>query len=435
MAAAGPAGEKGEPPGQPAGEEAEGEGKPPEGQPTRGGPAESGGELVARVLPDVPGLGRELDYLVPPKLAGEVRLGSIVRIPLQGRRVRGWVVEFPALPEPGLVLRALSGVTGWGPGEDLLELAAWAGWRWAGPRRSLLVTASPEAAVKQLPPVFRPTPMAVALRSPARPAPAARALASRDLAHQAIAAGAGIHLLRLPPDYDASEVVMAAVAWGPVLVVVPSQERASAGAATLRRQGLAVARLPGDWAQARAGVEVVIGSRGAAWGPCPGMATAIVLDAHDEAFTQQQAPTWGASAVVAERARRASVGCLWVSPCPTLEMLAAAGTVRVPDRSTERAGWAPLQVTDLRNEDPRSGLFSEALVGLLRSGGRVVCVLNRKGRATLLACSACGELARCEECGGAVAVGGDGDLVSCRRCGASRAIVCARCGSVSLRTL
>ena len=40
---------------------------------------------VARVLPEVAGFDRELDYAVPAELAADVRAGSIVRVPLQGR--------------------------------------------------------------------------------------------------------------------------------------------------------------------------------------------------------------------------------------------------------------------------------------------------------------------------------------------------------------
>ena len=47
--------------------------------------------LVARVHVDVPALDREFDYLVPEKLRASVRVGTIVRVPLHGRRVRGWV--------------------------------------------------------------------------------------------------------------------------------------------------------------------------------------------------------------------------------------------------------------------------------------------------------------------------------------------------------
>ena len=74
-----------------------------------------GAPLVARVLPDVAGFDREFDYSVPPGLAGSVRPGSLVRIPLQGRKVGGWVVASPVEPPAGIALRPLTRVTGWRP--------------------------------------------------------------------------------------------------------------------------------------------------------------------------------------------------------------------------------------------------------------------------------------------------------------------------------
>ena len=48
-----------------------------------------------------------------------------------------------------------------------------------------------------------------------------------------------------------------------------------------------------------------------------------------------------------------------------------------------------VEVVDRRDDDiGRSGLFSDRLVRRCAAGGRVVCVLNRKGRARLLACAA-----------------------------------------------
>lgn len=379
--------------------------------------------LVARVIPDVAGFERELDYEVPAKFAAEVRPGSIVRVPLQGRAVRGWVVAYPVQPPEGLALRPIAKVTSWGPEPELFGLAEWAAWRWASRRRSLLFTASPQAAVTVLPPSARG-------RSPVGTGLATTGTV-QGLVEEAWSTGA--HLLRLPPVYSATEVVVAAAAHGPVLVIAPTTARAEAGCAALRSRGAKVALLPGEWAQARAGADVVIGTRAAAWGPCPGLASVVVLDAHDEGLVQGAAPTWDAPSVAAERARLAAVPCLWVTPCPTVELLAAANQVHVASVSAERSGWAPLEVVDSRREDPRSGLYSAALVAVLRSDHRVVCVLNRKGRAQLSACDACGDLATCEQCGAAVGV--VAESMVCRRCGTSRPLVCASCGSSVLRLL
>jgi len=68
-----------------------------------------------------------------------------------------------------------------------------------------------------------------------------------------------------------------------------------------------------------------------------------------------------------------------------------------------------------------------------RPDARLICVLNRKGRARLLACGSCRELVRCESCGAAVD-GADGGL-RCRRCGTVRPAICLACGATRLATL
>jgi primosomal protein N' (replication factor Y) len=166
----------------------------------------------------------------------------------------------------------------------------------------------------------------------------------------------------------------------------------------------------------------------------------VVADEHDESLQEERMPTWHARDVAIERARRAGVPCVLVSPAPSLAALRWASdtgaAVVTPSIGEERRGWPVLDVVDRRNEDPRAGFYSERLVALLRdaSRGRVVCVLNRTGRARLLACAACGELARCERCEAAVGQEQDRTLV-CGRCHQRRPAVCAACGSGRLKLL
>src|SRR5688500_189720 len=65
---------------------------------------------VVEVVPLVPAwrLSRAFSYAVPDKLAGKIERGSLVRIPLGGRKVRGLVV---AVAEgPGQQLEEVAGV-------------------------------------------------------------------------------------------------------------------------------------------------------------------------------------------------------------------------------------------------------------------------------------------------------------------------------------
>jgi primosomal protein N' (replication factor Y) len=344
-----------------------------------------------------------------------VRVGTLVRVPLHGRRVGGWVAALGVEPPEGVTLRPIAKITGWGPAPDLFGLADWAAWRWAGRSPHFLRTASPPGAVQGLPAVE------VIDAVPVAPTDALVASALRE----------GRAVLRMPPAADVFGLVLAAAALGPTLVVAPAHATAQVLASRLRRAGVPVALLPREWARAAGGARVVIGARAAAWAPVPDLAAVVVLDEHEEVHQEEASPTWNARDVAAERARRAGVPCVLTSPCPSLEAL-AWGALLGPDRSTERAGWPVVDVIDRGREDPkRVDLYSPRLVELVRSGRRVVCVLNRKGRSRLLACAACGDLARCERCGSTVEQ--VDDALHCRACAATRPAVCASCGSTKLK--
>lgn len=377
---------------------------------------------VVRVRPDEPGLDKVFDYAVPVALDDQVREGTVVRVPLAGRRVRGWVVGVDVEPPADVTLQPLAKVTGWGPPAEVLSLAEWAAWRWAGRPASVLRTASAAHAVRALPRSTR--------TSTPPPAPV-----GPDEVHEMAGQGlaAGLAVLRLPPATDPYPVLVAAAGAGPILVVGPVASTVRRLGLRLRRAGLPVALMPDDWAAARAGASSVVGTRAAAWSPIPAPAAVVVLDEHDESLQQEQAPTWNARDVLVERARRAGVPCLLVSPVPSLEAL-ALGPELVPSRSAERAGWPRIDVIDRRAAPPGEGLFSPQLVAAIREGGRVACVLNRKGRSRLSSCVACGEVATCERCDAAVVQAGD-DSLSCVRCGTVRPAVCTHCGGVRLRNL
>ena len=414
---------------------------------------------IVGVWLDVPALDRMLDYTVPPgwevassrqttlfdrggpsgsprDASGPVlRVGTIVRVPLRGRRERGWVVELDRAAPSGVRLLPVAKVTGEGPPPDLVELSAWAAHRWAGPRTTFLRAASPERAVTRVP-QRRATP------GPGTRAGSAGGPATLDADVVAAALSGGLRVLRLPPTVDPFELVAAAAELGQALVLAPSPAGARRLARRLSDAGFGAVHHPDGWAGA-AGGATVVGSRAAAWAPAPQLAAVIILDEHDERYREQRSPTWHARDVVIERARRAGVPCVLVSPTPSLEALALApgGRPLRLGRTSERAAWPVPVVVDRRDEEPgRSGAVSPALTRFLRGDGVTVVVLNRTGRAKLLACVSCGELAACAVCDAAVGLPVSGAAAAehplvCPRCAAERPAVCAQCGAQRLKLL
>ena len=375
---------------------------------------------MATVVPDLTGLDKQFDYLIPPELSAQVRIGTLVRVELHGRRIGGWVSAISDAPSDGRTidsLKSLVKVTGHGPAPDLFDLAAWASVRWAARRiRPFLVTASPGRAVVTLP---------LDRRTGQAPGPASPA--TRDL----LAVGGGV--LRLPPRSDVMPTILAGVACGPTLVVAPEHDTVALLAIRLRRAGLSVAVVPDEWASACGGVDVVIGTRSAAWAPCPDLAAAVVIDEHDESLQEERTPTWHARDVVVERSRRAGAPYVLVSPAPTLtavvEYAGDRGVVH-PPATRERSGWPRIVVVDRTDEDPwKRSLVTSPLIERLRDPDlSVVCVSNITGRARVLACRSCRTLIRCERCDAAVGLDDEGRL-SCRRCEARRPPVCQACGA------
>jgi primosomal protein N' (replication factor Y) len=320
-----------------------------------------------------------------------------VRIPLQGRRVRGWVVEDRVTPETTAVLRPVLAAVSEGPPPDVVALTEWVAWRWCGPRVAVLRTASPPNNV----PIFQP--------------------ASVEHAQRAQLTPVG-RVARVPPLHDRrTDVEALLAATGSSIVCVADGARAGSLARWLTQRGRSVARFHSDepaaartaaWRTAARGSCVVVGGRIAAFAPVPDLAAVILVDDADEALQEERVPTWHARDVLLERATRAGATWSVLSPAPTVEAAAAVDfAVTAPPEDVERAGWPRVIVVDRREQPPGAKLLTEQLADALRStDGLAVCVLNRRGRFRLLACDRCHELIRwdrtderpalCPACGG-----------------------------------
>jgi primosomal protein N' (replication factor Y) (superfamily II helicase) len=383
--------------------------------------------MIARVLPDVSGLEKQFDYLVPEAIDSKIQIGSLVRVDLAGRRVGGWVVgldnDAEGRPAGQLTvdkLKPIAKLTGIGPSESVVDLARWTARRWAGRWRSVLTAASP--------------PRAVPLLNDERHGKHVALTIDRSAA-ELLDAGGGV--LRVTPTNDYIDIVAAALALGPTLVITPSVDMARRIGGELRRLGVVPALAGRDWVLAASGIDLVIGARSAVFASAPGLRSIVVLDEHDEGLQEERNPTWHARDVAIERAARIGIPCLLVSPAPTPNAVSwTDGNVVSMSRQDERTGWPIVEAIDRSAEEPWvTSLVTPRLIAVLRDHTqRVVCVLNTKGRAKRLACRTCRQLTVCEHCGAAVIQRSDGVLV-CPLCATERPVVCQHCGAGALALL
>ncbi len=422
------------------------------------------------MLPDVVGFDKCFDYLIPAEMKDLIDVGSIVRVSLQNRSVKGFVLEIEN-KESEFALLPIKKFLSVGPPPEVVELCRFGAELYCGKLRSLLASAKPPINV---------TPSEVNFRSQVSQytdIDISRLLRESSFPEAILpklreALTGGLTYLEIPPLFLRSHVMLLichllrethpetdkAAFTKSCLVLTAFRKDVRNLAVYLRKNNIEVAEMPGDWAKAASGVEIVLGSRQAVFAPVRNIGAVVVFDAHQEAYQEERTPTWKATRLAIERARTAGVACILISPIPGIGH--DAPRISFP-RPIAAGGWPRVQVIDRKQEDPRSGLYSPLLKPLTDARLQeepempVVFIYNRKGRDRLLACGKCGEIVRCESCRGACETyvevkekaekkkDDDGKAssrdpkgyLSCKLCGKKRPKVCAVCSATQLRTL
>ena len=119
---------------------------------------------IVRVLPDEPAVDKGIRLFAIGRCGCclsdvPIRIGTLVRIDLRGRRVKGWITALDVLPPDGVTLSEVKKVSSVGPPADLVELATWASQQWLGSRVHFLRTATHTRIVSSVTPsAGRPIP-------------------------------------------------------------------------------------------------------------------------------------------------------------------------------------------------------------------------------------------------------------------------------------
>lgn len=362
-----------------------------------------------------------------------LQVGDRVRITLHGRRVGGWVIGLGVHGKEGfnsVPLDKLSPVikrSGVGVLPHLVPLTLDVAKKYCGPRRAVLQSASAPRSN-----ILIGAPQHGKIQQEQDP------LSEQFRSFQAKNIGSVVFGSQIDPLHSVLSIVKELATSGPVLVVCPTVRMAVMGAASLRRHGCKVALAPDDWSQAASGVDVVIGPRSAVWAPCVNLSSIVVVDEHDDSLQEERVPTWHARDVAFLRSRIEGAKCVLSSPVLSVEahhlVNSYGGHVFTSNRNATD-GWPPIRIIDINEIEVDRSLASSELIQLIRKPkASVLCVLNTKGRARLLACRSCRTVARCQECSSVERSNEQGELV-CDLCSKTRDAVCMQCGRTSFLTL
>lgn len=412
---------------------------------------------VARVAVDTPlaHLDRLFDYRVPADLDEQAVPGCRVKVRFAGRLVDGFLVDRVDTSEHdrlALLAKVVSPEPVLTP--EVLALARAVADRWAGTLADVLRLAVPPRH--------------------ARAEAQASVSATGDLPHPDASAwgpyGGGESMLEalasgqapravwsaLPgsaPERALAHAVLATLrsGRGSVVVVPDARDVARVDAALSEVLGegrhvvLTAAQKPAAryrsfLALARGAVQVVVGTRAAAYAPVHDLGLVAAWDDGDDLLVEPRAPYAHVREVLLTRAAQADAGVLLGAHARSTEAqgLVASGWCRevVASRDERRAAWPRVDVTDGSVAGGAPARLSHAVFRAIRQvDGPVLLQVPRRGYRSSLACQDCRTPARCRACQGPLAQASARSPVACRWCGTvEQPWRCTVCGSGRLRS-
>ncbi|MCC7076731.1 MAG: hypothetical protein IT198_06355 [Acidimicrobiia bacterium] len=394
---------------------------------------------VAQIVVDVRPITEPLDYLLNEGVP-DLEIGSLVRVPLQGRRVRGWVVAFRTVadvpPDVRPRLRPVaSKVTEIRVADaETIRLAEWSAARYAGPEATILAWGTP----RPLPHVRRPPPGTPDVEPRSIPAVTDAIAASRSVEA----------FVRTWPGDDAAGTIAPLTAALPpgrcgLVITPPAFAPRVPGAVELFAE--TDTERTRAWETAVSGAaRLVVAGRHGPLVPIPNLGFVAVCQSHMPWHKDERTPALDARVIARARAELAAVPFVEIGPTSPVGPEGIRAALAVEGRSPveltvpHAAGrWPVVEVTDLTAEPTVGALgsrFFQAVRSVLDRDGSVLVFLNRRGIARSLVCRACGRMAGCTACGGLLRPS-DTEM-ACVRCGTRLPFVaCPACGADRVRLL
>lgn len=414
---------------------------------------------VARLAVDSPlaHLDRPFDYLVPATLDADVVPGCRVRVRFASRLVDAFVIERIDATDHEGTLAFLSKVVSSEPvlTPAVLGLCRAVADRWAGSLSDVLrLAVPPRHARAEAQPSHGPNPSAgipertddawvpwpegasflASLAAGERPRACWAALPTHepaDAVAEAVLAtlhsgrGSIVCVADIGDVARWDEVFTAVLGEGRHVVLTGAQKPAERYKAFL--------------AVSRGAVQVVLGTRGAAFAPVADLGLVAMFDDGDDLFSEPRAPYPHTREVLLTRAAREAAAVLLGGYARTAEAQALVENHWCSDIDAEpvtrRRKWPALEVTDGSVDGGAPARLPHAVFRAIReAGGPVLVQVPRRGYRTSLACQRCRAPARCAACSGPLGQTGADQPLTCRWCGTRPASwSCSECGGAEVR--
>ena len=353
-------------------------------------------------------MSRAFSYAVPDKLAGKIERGSLVRIPLGGRKVRGLVVAVTEASDGQL--EEVAGVVIPVPiaPPPMTELLDWVAERYLSPKgQTYARVVPPRVRAKR-----EELPHEESLSEP-KLVPGYRG--GPELLAAIANGGSGTWCLRVALGEDRGrligELVAAARPSGSALVAVPevrygsmTLESISEAFGDVCRVDSAVgdAERSASWIGLAKGAAIGAGGRGAVFAPAPSLRLIVVDEESHRTYKDDRSPRFDARRVAVERARLQGAVCVLVSAAPSVETGAAARTGGFsyvePSRITDRARRPLIEFVSKPTDRAISHELHERIRDTLRSGRPAALLVPIGGYARALWCAECRRSVRCPRC-------------------------------------
>jgi primosomal protein N' (replication factor Y) (superfamily II helicase) len=218
---------------------------------------------------------------------------------------------------------------------------------------------------------------------------------------------------------------------------------------TEKRRGIA-------WQETTLGkAQIILGTRLAALAAIPNLKAIVVDEEHDASYKQQEGTRYSARDLCVWRAHQLSIPIVLASATPSLETWLAAEDgryerIRLDARALSttmpKVKLVRLSKTAAPSRQGEADLIStevrDAIARNLLQKKQSLVLINRRGYAPILSCTACGWLSGCSKCSSYMVIHkssilGKKAVLNCHHCGLIKEVppFCPECGNAELSTI